>query len=135
MSCQNMSHKIESTPAGPTKRGLLAARIKALLSPVTTLLKSDPDRLLRKVSGVIHVGGNSGQEKDLYERRGLRVIWIKPIPEVFELLEANIAGLSRQRALQYLVTDRDDVEYQFHVANTGLPRRSWTSICTATYGR
>ncbi|MGZ5071811.1 MAG: FkbM family methyltransferase [Usitatibacter sp.] len=92
-------------------------RIKALLRRVGEILKGDPDRFLREVSGVIHVGANAGQERDLYERHGLRVLWIEPIPEVFELLEANIAGLARQRALQCLVTDRDDVEYPFHVAN------------------
>lgn len=71
------------------------------------------------VSGVIHVGANLGQERDMYESYGLSVVWIEPIPEIFEGLEANIAGYPRQRALQCLVTDRDDAEYAFHIADNG----------------
>jgi FkbM family methyltransferase len=106
-----------SIGAGPAKRHRLVAGVGALLRSAMAMLRRDPDRFLRKASGVIHVGANSGQEKDLYERRGLRVIWIEPIPEVFEMLLVNIAGLARQRALQYLVTDKDDVEYPFHIAD------------------
>ena len=77
----------------------------------------DPNRFLRSAHGVIHVGANVGQERALYARRGLDVLWIEPIPEVFSTLRANIAAFPRQRALQALVTDRDDHEYEFHVAN------------------
>ena len=80
-------------------------------------MRRDPDRFLGDASGVIHVGANTGQERDLYERHRLKVVWIEPIPEVFERLKAHIAGHDRQRALEGLVTDRDDASYQFHVAN------------------
>lgn len=79
--------------------------------------KRDRNGFLRKVSGVIHVGANTGQERDLYEKHGLRVIWIEPIPQVFDTLKANISRYHHQRALQYLVTDQDDAAYQFHIAN------------------
>ncbi|MDB5864874.1 MAG: hypothetical protein JWO70_2680 [Betaproteobacteria bacterium] len=69
--------------------------------------------------GVIHVGANIGQERDLYEAHELPVIWIEPIPDVFDQLTARIEGYARQRALQCLLTDRDDVEYPFHVASNG----------------
>jgi FkbM family methyltransferase len=72
---------------------------------------------LRTVRGVVHVGANVGQERELYERHGLDVLWIEPIPDVFARLTANIAGFPRQRALECLVTDRDDVSYEFNVAN------------------
>jgi len=55
----------------------------------------------------------------LYDQYGLRVIWIEPIPDVFKTLQANVARFPRQRALQYLITDRDNAEYPFHVANNG----------------
>jgi FkbM family methyltransferase len=90
---------------------------RAILSRIGRLLKRDPDRFFQEISGVIHVGANTGQERGLYERYGLRVIWIEPIPEVFETQKANLEGLHRQRALENLVTDRDDAEYQFHIAN------------------
>jgi FkbM family methyltransferase len=45
------------------------------------------------------------------------VIWIEPIPEVFEQLQSNISGFSKQRAYQCLLTDVEGQEYTFHVAN------------------
>jgi len=82
-----------------------------------SLLRRDPEQFLKKVPGVIHVGANIGQERDLYEKHGLRTIWIEPIPEVYETLKANLQGYPRQIAFQYLITDQDDSEYTFHSAN------------------
>jgi FkbM family methyltransferase len=79
------------------------------------------DRFLRKISGVIHVGANVGQEQELYARLGLAVLWIEPIPDVFAALSAKLRGVERQRALEYLVTDKDGAEYEFHISsNAGL---------------
>jgi len=75
------------------------------------------NRFLRKSVGVIHVGANTGQERELYEQYGVHVIWIEPIPEVFETLKTNLQTYPRQTAFQYLVTDQDGVEYEFHVSN------------------
>lgn len=79
--------------------------------------KPRPNRFLKKVSGVIHVGANIGQERKRYAACGLRVVWIEPIPEVFETLKANLRGFPRQTALKCLVSDQDNVEYQFHIAS------------------
>lgn len=81
------------------------------------MLADAANGFLQEVSGVIHVGANIGQERNLYEERGLAVVWIEPIPEVFTALEANLHAFPRQRAFQCLVTDRDDIEYQFHISN------------------
>lgn len=85
-------------------------RLKSVLTP-------NPDRFLRRVSGVIHVGANTGGERDLYKKNGLRVVWIEPIPEIFRTLQANLAGYAEQRAFPALVTDRDNAEYPFHISN------------------
>jgi FkbM family methyltransferase len=45
------------------------------------------------------------------------VIWVEPIPEVFARLSSKIARFSKQRAIQTLLTDREDQEYEFHVAS------------------
>ena len=83
--------------------------------------KGGPDSFLGRVTGIVHVGANTGQERELYASLGLRVIWVEPIPQVFAELSANIQGLRGQRALQALVTDVDGKEYEFHVAsNSGL---------------
>ena len=94
-------------------------KIRAAHHKIRTLLKRDPDRFLRKVSGVIHVGANTGQERDQYAKHGLRVIWIEPIPEVFATLKTNLTDFHQQRALQDRVSDQDDAEYTFHIANNG----------------
>jgi FkbM family methyltransferase len=76
-----------------------------------------PDRFLRSAHGIVHVGANVGQEREVYARHGLPVLWIEPIPEVFATLQANLRGFDLQRAVECLITDRDDAEYEFHVAN------------------
>jgi FkbM family methyltransferase len=63
------------------------------------------------------VGANEGQESALYARFGLPVIWIEPNPVVFAILEKNIHQRKDQRAIKGLVTDIDDKEYEFHLAN------------------
>lgn len=89
-----------------------AAAASAVATPVE-------DSYLATVRGVIHIGANTGQERDLYESFHLPVIWIEAIPEVFRTLEANLAAYPRQRAYEYLVTDRDGQPYTFHIANNG----------------
>jgi FkbM family methyltransferase len=92
-------------------------KAKTLLRRFKNKLRKDPDGFLGEVSGVVHVGANIGQERELYRAYGLRVIWVEPIPEVFERLSANIRDFNSQRAFQALVTDVDDKEYEFHIAN------------------
>lgn len=50
-------------------------------------------------------------------RRGLEVLWVEPIPEVFARLAHNIKPHPRQKALMALVTDEDGREYDFHVSS------------------
>ena len=69
------------------------------------------------VRGVVHVGANTGQERLIYDKEGLNVLWIEPIPSVFDTLVANIRALPKQRAVCALVTDRDGVDTPFHIAN------------------
>jgi FkbM family methyltransferase len=95
---------------------MLLADMK-LLRRLRRFFAPDPNRFLRSVRGVVHVGANVGQERDLYARYGLDVLWVEPIPDVFAELRRNIERYPRQRALECLVTDRDDAEYEFHVAN------------------
>jgi FkbM family methyltransferase len=75
------------------------------------------DAFLRDVSGVIHVGANSGQERDLYASFDLDVVWIEPIPAVFDQLCSNLAGFPKQHAYRYLITDEDEREMVFHIAS------------------
>jgi len=90
--------------------GRAARRIKRTFQP-------EQDRFLKKVSGVIHIGANSGQERETYEKLGLNVIWVEAIPDVFDELAANIESYPAQRAFCYLLTDRDGAGYDFKIAS------------------
>jgi FkbM family methyltransferase len=72
---------------------------------------------LWETHGIIHIGANAGQERELYAAFGLSVMWIEPIPEVFEALRLNISVFPKQRAYKYLVADDDGREYQLHIAD------------------
>lgn len=76
-----------------------------------------PDFFHSDVKGIIHIGANEGQERAEYDRHGLAVVWIEPIPEVFAKLEENLKAFPKQQALNELVTEVDGKEYQFNVAS------------------
>jgi len=85
----------------------------------TNKLRGDPDSFLNHARGVIHVGANLGQERDIYAARKLNVLWIEPIPDVFRRLTLLIAPFSNQKALCELITDTDGQEHVFHISNNG----------------
>jgi FkbM family methyltransferase len=91
--------------------------IRSVARRVRRLIQGDPDSFLRKTRGVIHVGANLGQERATYAQHNLIVLWIEPIPEIFERLKTGIAEYPTQKALCGLITDVDDKECAFHVSN------------------
>lgn len=91
--------------------------VRSILRRAGSMFGNNPNTVFKNVKGVIHVGANSGQERELYDKYGLSVVWIEPIPEVFEVLRSNISAYNRQIAIKGLVTDLDNVEYQFNLAN------------------
>ena len=95
----------------------MIAGIKGMLLRKGLIGQKDVDGFLRDVSGVIHVGANTGQERKLYAQYRLKVAWIEPLAEFFAALQANLTAFPDQRALQCLIMDQDDREYPFHVAS------------------
>jgi methyltransferase, FkbM family len=77
----------------------------------------NPHYFLRRISGLIHVGANAGQERDLYAKFNLNVLWVEANPEAFEKLQYNIKTYPSQIAVNSLITERDDVDHIFHIAN------------------
>lgn len=69
--------------------------------------------------GVVHVGANTGQEREIYDHWGLKVIWFEPIPQVFEQLKSNIADLPLQRAFPFILTDEADTDVELFISNNG----------------
>jgi FkbM family methyltransferase len=73
------------------------------------------------VRGVIHVGANTGQERDYYRDQGLDVLWIEPDYTAFRQLRENIAFYPNQHAIWALITDKEFEHYTFHITgNSGL---------------
>ena len=73
--------------------------------------------LLERISGIIHVGANTGQERKLYAQYDLHVLWIEPIPEVFSILVDNLLSFPKQRAVNALLSNEDGMLATLHVAN------------------
>ena len=91
--------------------------VRSILRRAKSMFEKDPNAVLKNVKGIIHVGANTGQEIGLYDQYGLGVVWIEPNPDIFETLQSNLLGFPRQIAIKGLVSDLENVEYQFHIAN------------------
>lgn len=79
--------------------------------------KTVMNEFLSKITGLIHVGAHSGQERDLYTN--LNVIWIEANPEIVDDLKKNISNYRNQRAFCALVTDETGKIETFHISNCG----------------
>jgi 2-O-methyltransferase len=77
----------------------------------------ETNEFLTRATGVVHIGANSGQERELYAALTLPVVWVEALPDVFQQLAANIKPYPFQQAYQYLLTDENDKQYEFGVAN------------------
>lgn len=75
------------------------------------------NKLLKEISGIVHVGANRGQEIGKYDKFELDVLWIEPIPDLVRQLTSNIGSLKKQKVIQALITDEDHKTYAFHIAN------------------
>jgi FkbM family methyltransferase len=72
---------------------------------------------LVKSKGVLHLGAHKGQEADLYQWLGKKVIWIEAIPKIFDVLKDNLDFYSHQQAYCLLLGDVDNVERSFFISN------------------
>lgn len=89
----------------------------AIAWKILNRLKRKPDFFLKSVKGLIHIGANEGQERAKYAEHDLSVVWIEPIPEIFQKLQANLADYPKQKAMELLVSETDGKDYIFNVAS------------------
>lgn len=75
------------------------------------------DSWLQRLTNIVHVGANVGQECAKYARNDLGVLWIEPIPSVFEKLKSNIAPYPKQIACRALVIDQPGKTVSFNLAS------------------
>lgn len=94
---------------------------KSFLEKVTNKIQrffyKETEKFLKDINGVIHIGANIGQERKLYKKYNLNTLWIEPIPNIYEILEENIKNYPKQKAIQALLTDKNDENYEFNIAN------------------
>jgi FkbM family methyltransferase len=70
------------------------------------------------VDGIIHVGANTGQERNAYRQSGAAFcLYIEPVSEVFHELEKNIKGIPGHFAIQAACWDVDGQVVTLNVAN------------------
>jgi FkbM family methyltransferase len=94
-------------------------------------LKKLMDRFKFKPTGVIHVGGNIGEEAIQYANAGIeKVIWIEANPGIFTKLQGNIKGYRGHTAVLACVGDEDGKEVMFHVANNAGQSSSYFDLGT-----
>ena len=76
-----------------------------------------PDSFLWDVDGALHIGANTGQERHMYANMGLVVVWVEPIPEVFNQLSLNLQNYPNQHAVKALVSSLDGESILLNVAS------------------
>jgi len=71
--------------------------------------------------GVVHLGAHLGEEAPDYAAAGIeRVFWVEANDTLLPGLEANIAPYPLQRAVQAVVSDKDDAEVLFRTASFSM---------------
>lgn len=71
-----------------------------------------------KPDGVLHLGANTGQERDVYLRHGVKkVIWVEAIPSTFEQLQEFVKHVPGTVCILACVSDKDGEEVTFNVSN------------------
>jgi hypothetical protein len=82
------------------------------------------------IKGVIHLGANEGQERDVYNSLNVSVLWVEAIPEVFEKLYWNISGYPMQRAINACIGKINGEEKIFHISNNEAQSSSYLPLGT-----
>lgn len=72
-----------------------------------------------KPRGVLHVGANIGEERQVYHELGIQnVAWFEANPEIFKRLKINLQDYPNQIAYNYAIGDKNE-KVTLHVSNNG----------------
>ena len=81
-------------------------------------------------SGVLHIGANVGEERDVYNQLGIRKqIWIEGNPEIYEQLKENVKSNPLATALNYIVGD-ENKSVTLHISNNASQSSSVLELGT-----
>jgi len=76
--------------------------------------------------GILHVGANTCQEKDIYEELKVpKVLWIEAIPLVYEIAKIGLEKYPNQKILNYCIGDEDEKEVEFNLSNNEYQSSSY----------
>ena len=74
-------------------------------------------QFLRHSTNILHIGGNTGQERYIYEYFKLNVAFIEPIPDVFGQLSKNIQSIPKNKAFNELFWHSSGQNLDLNIAN------------------
>jgi len=81
--------------------------------------------------GVLHLGANTGQEAEIYEKLGIqRVIWVEALEDVHARLVENVAKYPGHTALCACLSDKDGDNVVFNRANNESQSSSFLELGT-----
>lgn len=83
----------------------------------TNFIDVEPLISLAKSKGVLHLGAHKGQEADIYQWLGKKVIWIEAIPKIYDQLKDNLYFYKNQQAYCLLLGDTDNLKKSFFISN------------------
>lgn len=90
-------------------------KIKIMLIPFNTICK----KYDLKIKGILHLGAHLLEEKADYDAKNIsKVVWIEGNPAIAEQAKAKSDGIVH-RVYNYLISDKDDEEVEFNIANNG----------------
>lgn len=70
--------------------------------------------------GIIHVGAHMGEESEVYSELGIEnVVWVEANEKIFQHLCQKLSHKKSYKFLNYLVSDTDNRDYEFHITNNG----------------
>lgn len=73
-----------------------------------------------QIRGIVHVGASFGQEVGAYKHLGVGpVVYVEPIPVVFEVLNEVVSKLKGHKALNSLCSDETGSIVEFNVSSNG----------------
>lgn len=82
-----------------------------------------------KPNGILHLGGNTGQESEMYNKMGIEyVYWVEAISEVFEKLQINLLKYDNQYAFCACVSDVNGKEVVFNISNNEAQSSSFLEL-------
>jgi FkbM family methyltransferase len=73
--------------------------------------------LLKHSQGIFHAGANRGQEADLYNKLGKKVIWVEADPDTAKSLQNRVSLFNNQISYNALLADVPGVVFNFNQTN------------------